>query len=87
MISYGYWQRRFGGDRSVIGRTITMDARPREIVGVMPQGFTIVNTDADVICRRRSIGEDSRSAGSSYQGVARLSRESRSPRPTPTWRE
>ena len=38
MLSYGYWQRRFGGDRSVIGRNITVDSRPREIVGVMPQG-------------------------------------------------
>ena len=29
MLSYGYWQRRFGGDRSVVGRNITVDARPR----------------------------------------------------------
>jgi predicted permease len=74
MISYGYWQRRFGGDRSVVGRTITMDARPREIVGVMPQGFTIVNTDADVImpaaCERGRLTL----AGFGFQGVARLRR-------------
>src|SRR6267143_6934682 len=31
MLSYGYWQRRFGGDRSVVGRNITVDARPREV--------------------------------------------------------
>src|SRR5215471_18943469 len=36
MLSYGYWQRRFGGDQAVIGRTINVDSRPREIVGVMP---------------------------------------------------
>jgi hypothetical protein len=29
LLSYGYWQRRFGGDRSVIGRKILVDARPR----------------------------------------------------------
>ena len=46
MLSYGYWQRRFGGDRSVIGRNITVDSRPREIVGVMPQGFRLVNADS-----------------------------------------
>src|SRR5262245_4157445 len=34
MLGYGYWQRRFGGDRAVIGRLITVDARRREIVGV-----------------------------------------------------
>jgi hypothetical protein len=32
MLTYGYWQRRFGGDPSVVGRTMTVDARPREIV-------------------------------------------------------
>ena len=30
MLSYGYWQRHFGGDRSAIGRTITVDSRPRK---------------------------------------------------------
>src|SRR5580692_8917229 len=38
MLSYGYWQRRFGGDRSAIGRNLMVDSRRREIVGVMPQG-------------------------------------------------
>src|SRR5271155_1268016 len=28
MLSYGYWQRRFGGDRSAIGRNIQVDSRP-----------------------------------------------------------
>src|SRR5438094_3513897 len=36
MLSYGYWQRRFGGDRSAVGLNLTADSRPREIVGVMP---------------------------------------------------
>jgi predicted permease len=48
MLSYGYWQRRFGGERSVIGRSITVDSRPREIVGVMPRGFQVVNADSDL---------------------------------------
>src|SRR5215467_10848570 len=49
MLSYGYWQRRFGGDRSVVGRTIIVDSRPKEIVGVMPRGFRIVNAEAELI--------------------------------------
>jgi predicted permease len=49
MLSYGYWQRRFGGDRSVLGRTLTVDSLPRQIVGVMPKGFRIVKTEPDVI--------------------------------------
>ncbi|MGH9430510.1 MAG: ABC transporter permease [Terriglobia bacterium] len=39
MLSYGYWRRKFGGDRSVIGRNLTVDGKPREIIGVMPQRF------------------------------------------------
>ena len=72
MLGYGYWQRRFGGDRSVIGRGITVDSRPREIVGVMPEGFRVVNADPDVIVplafdRSRQI-----LPGFGFQGVARL---------------
>ena len=39
MLSYGYWQRRFGGSSSVIGRTLTIDGKPHEIIGVLPRGF------------------------------------------------
>ena len=49
MLNYGYWQRRFGGDRSVIGRGIRVESRGREIVGVMPRGFMIANAESDLI--------------------------------------
>ena len=40
LISYGLWQRAFGGDPGVIGRQVMIEGRlPREIVGVMPRGF------------------------------------------------
>ena len=48
MLSYGYWQRRFGGDRGVIGRSIQLDSQTREIVGVMPRGFRVVDRDFDL---------------------------------------
>src|SRR5690348_10395584 len=39
LISYDLWQRRFGGERSVIGRTVRLDDDPITIIGVMPRGF------------------------------------------------
>ena len=47
ILSYGYWQRRFGGDQGVIGRSIQVDSQAREIVGVMPRGFRVVDRDFD----------------------------------------
>ncbi len=77
MLSYGYWQRRFGGDRSVVGRTVIVDTQPKEIVGVLPRGFRIGNADADMIfplCfdRERITLASAGGGGFTYQGVARL---------------
>ena len=39
VLAYGFWQRRFGGDREVLGRPITLDGHPYTVVGIMPDGF------------------------------------------------
>jgi hypothetical protein len=49
MLGYGYWQRRFGGDPNVVGRTITVNAATAEIIGVMPRGFRFGDRGADLI--------------------------------------
>ncbi len=46
LLSYTFWQRRFGGDRRILGRTITLDDVPRTVVGIMPRGFTLRGADA-----------------------------------------
>lgn len=72
MLGYGYWQRRSGGDSSVIGRRIMVESRPREIVGVMPQGFRLINVDAELILPVRFNRSKLILAGFGYQGIARL---------------
>jgi predicted permease len=39
VLAYSYWQRRFGGDRSVIGKQVRLDGAPATIIGVAPKGF------------------------------------------------
>jgi len=72
MLSHGYWQRRFGGDRSVIGRSIMVDSLPREIVGVMPLGFRFVDADFDLTVPLALDRSHLILAGFGFNGIARL---------------
>ena len=40
ILSDGLWQRRFGGDPNIIGRSVTLDGQPFQVIGVMPPRFT-----------------------------------------------
>jgi predicted permease len=73
ILSHGYWQRRFGGDPAVLGRTITIDSRPREVIGAMPRGFSFMNSNADVILPQRFDGDQLRPNDvHAYVGIGRL---------------
>jgi putative ABC transport system permease protein len=47
IVSYGYWQRRFGGDPGLLGRTVQVNGRADTVVGIMPPGYAYpVGTEA-----------------------------------------
>jgi hypothetical protein len=48
MISAGLWRRRFGGDVRIAGKTITLNAEPYTIIGVLPEGFAFPFSETDV---------------------------------------
>ncbi|HJR63777.1 MAG TPA: ABC transporter permease [Gemmatimonadaceae bacterium] len=39
ILGYGVWQRRFGGDRNIVGKSVLADGIPYTVIGVMPRGF------------------------------------------------
>jgi ABC-type antimicrobial peptide transport system permease subunit len=39
VLTYGFWQSHFGGDHAIVGKTITLDNQPVQIVGVLPANF------------------------------------------------
>ena len=46
VISYGLWQRRYGGDPNLIGRTVTLDTKPYTIIGILPAWLKYPGVDA-----------------------------------------
>jgi putative ABC transport system permease protein len=80
VISYSFWQREFGGDHSAIGRALTLNRRPFEIVGVSSPNFYGVevgrNFDVAVpLCTEPAImGEDSQMKSRSGWWLASMGR-------------
>ena len=72
MLNYGYWQRRFGGDPSVIGRIVQVDSQPRAIVGVMPRNFRIADRDFDLLLPLALDPAHQKLAPFGYDGIGRL---------------
>jgi len=70
ILTHGYWQRRFGGDREILGRTVVIDFVPHQIVGVMPRDFRFVDLSPDIFLAQRLASN--RADEFSYNGIGRL---------------
>jgi predicted permease len=73
IVSYGYWQRRFGGSNSVIGRSMTIDGKAREIIGVLPKGFQFLDDrEAELFLPMRWDRSKVKLGNFSFNSIARL---------------
>src|SRR5262249_38809806 len=57
VISYGYWQRRYGGSLDVLGKPINHNGAASEIVGVLPQKFGMVDNTVDLWVSHALVGD------------------------------
>ncbi len=72
VLSYGLWQRRFGGRLDVLGRKIDLEGAPTEVIGVMPEGFAFPTMRADLYTPMQLDPARAVRDGRNYQSVARL---------------
>lgn len=47
VLSYAVWQRRFAGRSDIVGQTVQVDGQPTRIIGVMPEGFGLLDNSSD----------------------------------------
>ncbi|MGH9717692.1 MAG: ADOP family duplicated permease [Candidatus Acidiferrales bacterium] len=73
VLGYAFWQRKFGGDRDVIGRTVTLDGKLRQIVGVMPKRFHFLAEQDPAVILPLQLDRNHAYLGQfHYDGIARL---------------
>ncbi len=72
LLSYGYWQRKFGGDPSAVGKILRLDGDSHEIIGVMPKDFHSIEGDPELYLPMRLDRAKIFMGNFSYGGAARL---------------
>jgi predicted permease len=71
ILTYGYWQRRFAGDKAIVGRTLTVNAKPHIVIGVMPEEFQF-QRDPELILPRMLERDKLYLGAFSHNAIARL---------------
>jgi putative ABC transport system permease protein len=72
LLTYGYWQRRFGGERNALGQRILVDGRAKEVIGVLPRDFRFMSFNPDMVLTFRLDRSKAFVGNFSYQALARL---------------
>ncbi len=72
MLTYAYWQRKFGGNPTAVGQHLIIDGKPREVIGVLPQRFRFLQSNPAIILPFQFNRSEVFVGNFSYQGVARL---------------
>jgi predicted permease len=73
ILGYGYWRKKFGGSNSVIGQSLTVDGKPNEIIGVLPQSFHFLDWQDRALYLPFKWDRNKTHLGNySYDGIARL---------------
>jgi putative ABC transport system permease protein len=73
IISNGLWQRRFGGEKNILGRTIVLDGQGYTVIGVMKAGFRFQDSTTDLWMPMAFTADQSQQYGGHYlQALARL---------------
>jgi predicted permease len=73
VLTYGYWQRGFGGVSDIVGQTLAIDGRAAEVIGVLPASFKFLSTDPAVLLPMQLDDVNVyRGIMFDFQGIARL---------------
>jgi putative ABC transport system permease protein len=73
LVAHGSWERRFGADPELLGRTLKLDGREREIVGILAEGFSLPMEEAELLVPMAFTEDELENPGGHFLGaIARL---------------
>ncbi len=72
ILTHAYWQRRFGADPTVVGRSIRVDGEAREVIGVLPADFRFMDLQSGLLLPFQFDRKDAVVGNFSFPAIARL---------------
>jgi predicted permease len=72
MLGYGYWQRKFAGDRGTIGKSVRMEGESTEIIGILPKDFRLGSRDISIVLPFRFNRASLKLGNFSFETIGRM---------------